>query len=326
MAIHITGNSVGLTAQEHRNQTAVTLPSFKTALGVRGGTHSGLGIKKTSGMGFTIDPGRAVVEPSSPSAGPYVATVDASVTMAFEPGDSSRGRIDLVAVKVDETAGVESPGSIVIVKGAYPSAGQPVRPAIPAAHEALFAVPIPAAMSAGSGGWVLSSAVDLRRKLVGNGAAIPVNSLSERAALATYEGMQVMRLDLKGSIDRFANGKWRGNTDWIECVPRGSWRPVASWTPVRVKLTADGNIGQISGEMYYSQNSQPVEGWVIADIPASAMAAGITPEENSWVIGTDENYRGLVVIQISASGEIRLGPAPTGKSFMFQGTFPIKMQ
>lgn len=326
MAIHTTGNTVSLTSQEHRNQTAALLPSFKTALGVRGGTHSGLNIKKTSGMAFTIAPGRAVVEPASPSSGPYVVTVDAAETLAFEPGDATRNRIDLVCIKVDETAGTENAGSVVIVKGAYPSSGDPVRPSIPAAHEALYAVPIPAGTSAGNGGWSATAMIDLRRNLVAVGGAIPVNSKSERDALAAFEGMQVMRLDLQGSIDRYVNGRWRGNTDWYNCTYSAGWRGVTNGTPLRVKLTADGNLGMIGGEVIFTNPSYtPKEGDLIGTIPAAAMTAGVTPDNNAWVIGTDENYSGLVVIQIKADGTVRLGPRPTGKIFMFQGTFPLNL-
>lgn len=323
MAIHTTGNSVSLTAVEHRNQTAALLPPFNTALGVRGGVHSGLNIAKTSGLGFTISPGRAVVEPATPGNGPYVVTVDSTVTMAFEPGDSTRNRIDSVCIKVDETAGVELPGSIVIVKGAL-TTGTAVAPATPAGHEALFQVGIPTGTSAGNGGWLTANRKDVRRSLVSIGSPIPVNSLTERNALAPYEGMQVMRLDLKGAVDRYVGGTWRGNTDWIIVPLDAGWQPVVSYTPLKVKLTADGNIGMISGEVKYTGSGTPAEGWIIGRIPAAAMTAGVLPEENCWVIGTDENYRGLVVIQITANGFVRVGPFPTGKVFMFQGTFPIK--
>lgn len=326
MAIHTTGNTVSLTSIEHRNQTAALLPPFKTALGVRGGTHSGLAIAKTSGMNFTISPGRAVVEPASPSSGPYVVTIDATETLAFKPGDATRPRIDLVAVKVDETAGVETAGSLVIIEGAYPSAGDPVRSAIPAGHEALYSVKILAGTSAGNGGWDTANLTDLRRNLVSAGSPIPVNSQSERDALATYEGMQVMRLDLAGSVDRYVNKRWVGNTDWIMCEYSPGWRAVADFTPLKVKLTADGRIGMLSGEVIFTNPIYtPREGDIIGRIPAAAMAAGLIPENNSWIIGTDEFYKGLVVIYLSTDGTIKLGPFPSGKVFMFQGTFPIRM-
>lgn len=324
MAIHTTGNSVSLTSQEHRNQTAALLPPFKTALGVRGGTHSGLNITKTSGMSFTISAGRAAVEPSSPALGPYIVTVDATESMAFEPGDATRNRIDLVCAKVDETAGVEDPGSLVIVKGAYPASGSAIRPSIPAAHEALWEVPINAGMSAGNGGWNRSLAVDLRRNLVSLGSPIPVKSVTERNALAAYEGMQVMRLDLQGSIDRYVGGRWVGSTDWFNGTYSAGWRAVTNGTPLRFKLTADGKVGFVQGEVIYTTaNRTPAEGDIIGYIPPAAMTAGLTPEDNSWVIGTDENYTGTVVITLRRNGEVRLGPFPRGKVFMFSGTFPI---
>lgn len=329
MAIHTTGNSVSLTAVEHRNQTAALLPSFKTALGVRGGVHSGLALKKTAGMAFTISPGRAVVEPAVPSSGPYVVTLDAAVTMSFEPGDPVYGRTDMVCIKVDETAGVEAPASIVIIKGALPTAGQGTsgpRPAIPAGHEALYSLLIQPGTSAGNGGWNAGALDDMRRALVSIGSPIPVVSLTERNALAVYEGMQVMRLDLSGSVDRYVNGRWVGNTDWINCTYSAGWRGVTGGTPLRVKLTADGRIGMLGGEVYYgTANRTPIEDDIIGHIPPTAMAAGLLPDNNSWVIGTDENYSGLVVIQVRADGTIRLGPRPTGRIFMFQGTFPIQM-
>lgn len=324
MAIHTTGNSVSLTAQEHRNQTAVTLPPFKTALGVRGGTHSGLAITKTSGMGFSISAGRCVVEPAAPASGPYVVTVDAAVNMSFEPGDSARDRIDIVAIKVDETAGVDNPASVVIIKGGYPSTGSAVPPTVPKAHETLWQVPIPAGMSAGSGGWVLKNAKDLRVQLVGNGSAIPVASLSERGTLLAYEGMQVMRMDLDGTIDRFVDGTWRGNTAWVNVTMSPNYRHVPGGSGFRVKLTADGNLGMLSGEITLVGNSVPREGDVLGTIPASAMAAGILPEQNSWVIGTDEGYRNTMVLRLDENGRIALGPYPNGRTFMFQGTFPVK--
>lgn len=322
MAIHTTGNSVSLTAVEHRNQTAALLPPFKTALGVRGGVHSGLNIAKTSGLGFTISAGRAVVEPTSPGGGPYVVTVDSTVTMAFEPGDSTRNRVDLVCIKVDEAAGVELAGSIVIVKGAL-TTGTPVAPAEPNGHEQLYAVTIAAGTSAGNGGWLTANRKDVRRSLVSLGSPIPVNNLSERNALATYEGMQVMRLDLEGSIDRFVNGKWKGNSDWVSGVYSSNWRTVTNGTPLRFKLTADGKLGIVQGEVLFTGSTNPAEGAVIGTIPAAALGSGIVPEDNSWVIGTDENYTGTVVITLRTNGQIRLGPFPRGKVFMFSGTFPI---
>lgn len=324
MSIITTGNSVSLTAAEHRNQTAALLPPGKTALSVRGGVHSGLNMSKTSGMTFRISAGRAVVPPASPSAGPYVVTLTSDETMAFEPGDTTRNRVDIVALKVDEAAGVEAPGELVILKGAYPASGNPVAPTVPPAHLALFTVPVNAGVSAGNGGYVPGKVVDNRRYLSAVGGQIPVHSKAERDALAVYEGLQVLRLDLGGSVDRYVDGKWRGNTDWINCTLMPGWRNVLD-TVMRVRVIGDGTLCQIWGEVKYIGGAPKVdEGWTIGTIPI-ANGIGIPPENNVWVLGTDESYRGTVVIQILADGRVNVGPAPNGKVFMFQGTFPLNI-
>lgn len=319
MAIITTGNSLELTAQQHRQQTAAMLPSYTAALGVRGGVHSGLNMAKTSGMGFTIAPGRAIVQPASPSTGPYVLTSDATATMAFAPGDSTLNRCDIVALKVDETAGVEVPGSLVILSGPL-STGTPVAPTVPAAHEALFKVVIPAGTSAGNGGWSTANRTDLRRRVVSNGAAIPVNSVSERNALEPFEGMQVMRLDIGGSIDRYVSGKWRGNTEWFNLTYGEGWRKVTGSIEARAKVVADGLLLQIWGELYYQGTATIREGMVIATIPASY---ALQPENNSWLLSTDDAYRSTQVVIVDSAGRIKLGPSPTGRQFMFQGTVPL---
>ena len=315
-----TGNPVSLTTAEHRNQTAGLLPPGKTALAVRGGIQSGLGISKTSGMGFSIAAGRAVVCPASPSAGPYTVTVMDPETLSFEPGDDTRSRIDVVALKVDENAGTDSPASIVILKGAYPVAGSPVQPTVPAAHEPLFAVPIEAGVSAGTGGWTLASASDLRRQLATLGSYVPVRSVSERDELLPYDGLTVMRLDLGGSIDRYVDGRWRGNTDWIYCDMSPKWQAVITATRLRCKVVGDGTQLSLWGEIKYTGTDAVREGMVIGKIPANSK---IVPEDNSWIIGTDEFYKGFCLIQITAAGEVRVGPSPQGKVFMFQGTIPL---
>lgn len=322
-----TGNPVSLTTSEHRNQTAAMLPPAKVALAVRGGIHSGLGITKTSGMGFRIAAGRAIVCPASPSAGPYTVSVLDPETMSFAPGDVSRDRIDIVAVKVDESPDNATPASIVILQGAYPVTGLPVAPAVPAAHEPLFQVPIPAGVSGGTGGWTPASATDLRRQLASIGSYIPVRSVSERDQLLAYDGLTVMRLDLGGSIDRYVDGRWRGNTDWIYCDLSPKWTPILpsnhalyNRTRLRCKVVGDGGQLAIWGELKYTGTDAVTEGMVMGKIPASSK---ITPEDGIWIIGTDDNYSGFILITVSKNGEIRVGPRPTGKVFMFQGVAPM---
>lgn len=319
MATITTGNTVSLTDQEHRNQTAAMLPPTLLPLGIRGGVHSGLNISKTSGMGFSISPGRAIVQPASPSAGPYVVTVTTAEARTFAAGDATRNRIDVVAVKVDETAGTANPGSIVIIQGSYPASGAAQRPAIPAGHEALFHVPINANMSAGNGGWTANTAVDLRRQLTTLGGVLPVNSQAERDALDPYNGMVAMRLDRGGSMDRYVAGKWRGNTDWADVPMNSGWAPTVAGVGVqlRARVIADGLLGEVSGELIYAAGT-PVEGWSFGVLPSY-----IKPAPNSFMLGTSKNYQKAQVFTLSEDGNVRIGPYPEGQIFQFHGIFPL---
>lgn len=322
MTLITTGNSVSLTDQEHRNQTAAVLPPATLPLEVRGGVHSGLDISKTSGMGFSISPGRAVIVPASPSTGPYVVTVTAAETLTFEAGDATRNRIDVVAIKVNETPGTANPGSVVIIKGAYPASGPALRPAVPVAHEPLFAVPINANVSAGSGGWTLGTETDLRRQLSMLGGIIPVNSIVERDAIDPYNGLCVMRLDLGGSIDRYVKGAWRGNTDW-ELVPMmAGWRPTVANVGVELKarIISDGLLGEVSGELVLPEPwGVPAESWVMGTLPPH-----FKPVNGSFILGTSDGYTRAQVFYIRGNGEVAIGPYPKGRVMQFHGIFPLE--
>ena len=316
MTLITTGSTVSLTDQEHRNQTAALLPPGLLPLEVRGGVHSGLGIAKTSGMSFTISQGRAVVVPASPSTGPYVVTVTAAETLTFAPGDATRDRIDVVAVKVNETPGTANPGSLVIVQGSYPASGAPVRPATPAGHEGLWAVPINANMSAGNGGWTAGTQVDIRRQLSTLGGTIPVNSVEERDDLDPYEGLCVMRLDRGGSSDRYIGGEWKGNTDWADVPMESGWQQVSGGLGFKARIIADGLLGEVKGELSYP--GTPVEGWSFGTLPPS-----IQPAESGFVLGTSNNYTKTQVFRIKPNGRVEIGPDPQGSIFMFHGIFPL---
>ena len=317
MATITTGNSVSLTDQEHRNQTAAMLPPTLLPLAVRGGVHSGLNLAKTSGMGFSISPGRAIVQPASPSAGPYVVTLTTAETRTFVAGDPTRNRIDVVAIKVNETAGAVNPGDVVIIQGAYPASGLAVKPAVPAGHEPLFQVPINANMSAGNGGWAANTAVDLRRQLTTLGGVLPVESLAERDALDPYNGMVVMRLDLGGSMDRYVAGQWRGNTNWVNVPMNQGWQAVVPATTLRARIIADGLMAEITGELIYPPGD-PVEHWSFGVLPSY-----MKPADGSFILGTSNGYQKAQVFLVSADGNVRIGPNPQGRVFQFHGIVPL---
>lgn len=166
MAIITTGNRASLTVQEHRQQTAALMPAT-SGLQVSGGVQSGLDISKTFGMEFMLSAGRAVVPSEDPTQGPAVVTFTSEELARFDDGYPSLDRIDVVALKVDESDLTQTPTRIVVIKG-QPAANElamPVRPALPAGHEALFAVPILAGTSDEAAGWDPGLAVDIRKHL-----------------------------------------------------------------------------------------------------------------------------------------------------------------
>jgi len=164
MTILVTGR-LTLAETEHRNQTALFLPSDGTQLGVIQGVQAGLALTKTSGMGWQLDIGRAVISPATAANGPVVATVTVAETGTFADGDATRDRIDVVGLQIDETATVTNGNprvKTVLIQGAYPVSGSPVTPVIPAGTIGCASAKIAAGTSAGGGGWNTANLVDLR--------------------------------------------------------------------------------------------------------------------------------------------------------------------
>lgn len=179
---------VRATEQGQRNATAVSLVSDGTALGVLDGVQSGLALTKTSGMGWQLGLGRAVIAPASAANGPVVAAVTAPETGQFAPGDATRDRIDIIALQIDETATAANnlpPVKTIVLQGAYPTSGSPARPAVPAGCLELWAVPVKAGVSAGSGGWDAGQITDLRPDLYVPGSEI---GRYENASAVTIPG------------------------------------------------------------------------------------------------------------------------------------------
>ncbi len=156
-----------LTATEtgHRNQISANMVSDGSQLGVFQGVQNGLVLTKTSGMGWQLDLGRCSIAPATPANGGVIATVTVAETGTFANGDATRDRIDVVGLQIDETATIANGNPAVksvIIQGAYPGAGQPVTPTVPAGTIGLWSVRINANTSAGSGGWNTANLVDIR--------------------------------------------------------------------------------------------------------------------------------------------------------------------
>lgn len=135
-------------------------------LAVIDGVQSGLALTKLTGMGFNIGVGRSAINGSSPVDGAFAAAVLSDEAGAFDPGDASYDRIDLITLAITPTLPADQACKVTVIKGGYNTAGgAPTIPATPAGSLPLYAVTISAGMSAGNGGWDISKVQDLRRKI-----------------------------------------------------------------------------------------------------------------------------------------------------------------
>lgn len=159
----ITTGAYDIPAVSHRQQTALMLAvDHSDPLKVVDGVQSGLALTKLTGMGFNIGAGRAAVNGTTSLEGTFVVTVLSDIASAFDPGDPTYDRIDVIALATDPTLPADQAGTIQIIKGAYNTAGAPVTPTVPAGSLGLYAVTISAGMSAGNGGWNIAKVTDLR--------------------------------------------------------------------------------------------------------------------------------------------------------------------
>lgn len=162
--IHTTG-AYDFPAAADRNRNSMLLAKGSTPLSVIDGVHSGLNISKTTGMGFQIEPGRAAVNGATAADGTFTTALTAPELGAFEAGDATKDRFDLVVLQTYPNNPSPTGTKVEVVKGAIATGAEPVVPATPAGALLLFQVRITAGMSAGNGGWDTTKVTDRRRKI-----------------------------------------------------------------------------------------------------------------------------------------------------------------
>ena len=196
----ITMGGADLTAQAHRNQTSLHLLPGLSPLETVDGVQSGMNLIKTSGMNFTIGAGRAAINGTTYAEGTFATAITSNHPGSFEPGDATRNRIDLVVLQTYPDAAAESATQLEVIKGAYPSTGLPVEPAVPAGSLPLWSVPINAGMSAGNGGFNRALAKDKR----------PNIGMSRFASFTpTWNGLGSLGSGFKST------GRWRRDGDTV---------------------------------------------------------------------------------------------------------------
>lgn len=132
------------------------------------GVHSGLSITKTTGMGFTIGPGRAAINAPSLADGTITAVITADEPGVFEPNDTATDRYDLVILRAYPDNPSETGVKVEVIKGVpgivgFPGSSVTGQTAVPAGAIYLYGVIIGAGMSAANSGWNPAKVTDRRR-------------------------------------------------------------------------------------------------------------------------------------------------------------------
>jgi hypothetical protein len=168
-------------------------------------------------MTATIAPGRALVQ-GTQAQGAYPVALTEPVQLTFADGDPQYERIDLVALRVYDTAydGLGRAEAVVeIVKGEAKAI--PTVPATPALALPLHAVRLPPGASAGSGDMVWSGAVtNLRTPTVAVGGILPVTNDTANGA---YPGQY---RDNNGVLQRWTGSAWAEPTVVVETATTGA--------------------------------------------------------------------------------------------------------
>jgi hypothetical protein len=209
MTIITTGRlQVGETSD--RQRAAVQVASDGTALGNVQGYLSGLVLTKTAGLSWSLSTGRGIIAAANAANGPVIATVTVAETGAWAPGDATRDRIDILTLLIDETATVANgnpPVKVNIIQGAYPAAGSPVAPAVPAGQLPLWQEYIAAGTSV-STGWDTTKLTDLRQQLLGGLApanpAVPFAMAAGTATLTVASGANNASMAITFPAGRFS--------------------------------------------------------------------------------------------------------------------------
>lgn len=148
--------------------------------------------------GFAIIPG---TEGSKQSG--YAVINDAIVNVAIAASNPSLPRIDLIALKVQDSfySGATDAWSIVAITGT--AAGSPVAPALPANAIKIAQIAVGAAVTS----IVTGNITDSRPYIAAAGGLISVATQAERDALVAHDGLPTWRRDQE-TIDVWGGAAW----------------------------------------------------------------------------------------------------------------------
>jgi hypothetical protein len=163
-----------------------------------------------------IDPGATTHQ------GMYGWATDQNITGAVTAADVTYARKDIVYIQVNDSSAGDGSGDLsgpVLYAAGTPSA-TPTAPDLPARSFLVGTITVPK-VGAGSPSVVLNPA-----RFAAAGAPVPVYSATERNALVTYDGLEVIRHDLGGVHQYYAGGAWRTNY----AAPYRQWFATTTFT------------------------------------------------------------------------------------------------
>ncbi|MFG3228105.1 hypothetical protein ACGF07_25435 [Kitasatospora sp. NPDC048194] len=221
---------------ELRKMDSALVMADGTAMGSRPGVRPGdAGLTVTlSGTTVNVSTGTAVLYRSG--QGVYRAQIPASTAGTLAAADGTYTRIDLVYLRVWDTAVDSSslrkadPVLLTGTPGAAPAAPTPGATEI---YVPLATITVPPTGSGGTGSATVSTAV--RQVTVAPGGILPVSSTADIAAAGTYTGQA--RYNTVRAMPEYWNG-----TAW---VAQGDW---SSYTPTFTSLGGGASIG--NGTIY----------------------------------------------------------------------------
>lgn len=187
----------------------LSAPGTTNSLVPRGGVHPTFGAAFATvqngapNMSVNVGSGTATIpgtEGSKQSC--YFVVNDATVNVTIAASNPSNPRIDVIALKVQDSfySGATDAWSIVAVTGT--PAGSPVAPATPANGVKIAQV----AVGAGVTSITNANIGDFRPYYVAHGGILRVFGTTERDSVPNYGGMPVWRTDVAGGLLQIFNG------------------------------------------------------------------------------------------------------------------------
>jgi len=172
----------------------------------RSGLFAGGAVTLAGGMGVAVDPLRAYIQGVSGSTqGGYLCVLDAAKTITLDDG-SLAARTDIIVARIKDNP-FDSSGAVSFAVEPVKGASGGGVPATPLNAIKLAEVPVPAGVTAGSGGLVTAPTDKRPPRLVASGGIVPVANQADRDSLRTYDGLTVYRGDT-GTLETLMGGVW----------------------------------------------------------------------------------------------------------------------